>query len=145
MAKKRSNAMFSLCNCMALRKATRRVSQFYDDKLAPAGLRVTQYSILNVVDARNEVSINDLAAEIDLDRTTTGKNLLPLQRAALVEIAPSAEDARVRVVKLTDSGRAALKRAAPLWREAQREFERQNGVKNAKRLRETLEALTVGD
>ena len=26
------------CNCLALRKATRRMSQFYDSALAPSGL-----------------------------------------------------------------------------------------------------------
>src|SRR5947209_371880 len=33
------------CNCTALRKASRRVSQLYDEALAPCGLRVTQLAI----------------------------------------------------------------------------------------------------
>ena len=34
------------CNCLALRQAARHVTQFYDQCLAPAGLRTTQLSIL---------------------------------------------------------------------------------------------------
>src|SRR5690348_14146454 len=33
-----------LCNCLALRQATRHVTQFYDQFLATAGLRTTQFS-----------------------------------------------------------------------------------------------------
>jgi hypothetical protein len=35
-----------LCNCLALRQAARHVTQFYDQFLAAAGLRTTQFSIL---------------------------------------------------------------------------------------------------
>ena len=34
------------CNCLALRQASRHISQIYDRQLAQAGLRTTQYSIL---------------------------------------------------------------------------------------------------
>ena len=33
------------CNCLALRQAARHVTQFYDQCLAPSGLRTTQLSI----------------------------------------------------------------------------------------------------
>ena len=36
----------SRCNCTALRKASRRVSQLYDTALAPSGLKTTQRTIL---------------------------------------------------------------------------------------------------
>jgi len=31
------------CNCLALRQATRHVTQFYDQFISPLGLRATQY------------------------------------------------------------------------------------------------------
>ena len=34
------------CTCYRLRKLTRRITQHYDTRLAPSGLRVTQYSLL---------------------------------------------------------------------------------------------------
>ncbi len=35
-----------LCNCLAIRQASRHVTQFYDQLLAPSGLRTTQFAIL---------------------------------------------------------------------------------------------------
>ena len=34
------------CTCAALRRAARRVTRAYDRALRPAGLRLTQYSVL---------------------------------------------------------------------------------------------------
>jgi hypothetical protein len=34
------------CNCLAVRQAARHITQFYDQCLAPSGLRTTQFSIL---------------------------------------------------------------------------------------------------
>src|SRR6516165_8800471 len=34
------------CNCFAVRSAARHVTQFYDQFLAPSGLRTTQFAIL---------------------------------------------------------------------------------------------------
>jgi DNA-binding MarR family transcriptional regulator len=131
------------CNCMALRKAARRVSNFYDSVLAPSGLRATQYSILALLSEVGAVSINDLARHLELDRTTTGKNLRPLRVAKLVKIAPSPNDGRSRLVTLTDGGMTALRTARPLWRRAQAEFESGNGKKLASDLRQLLSGLTV--
>ena len=43
---KDADATQTVCNCQALRQAARRLTQFYDHALAPAGLRVTQFPIL---------------------------------------------------------------------------------------------------
>src|ERR1700710_1419289 len=40
----------SRCNCGALRKASRRISQFYDLALAPCGLKSTQFAMLTEID-----------------------------------------------------------------------------------------------
>lgn len=85
------------CNCLALRQAARHVSQFYDQFLAPHGLRATQYSILARLQRGGTMSINLLAAELVMDRTTLGRNILPLQREGLISIrkrAPNAVAAR---------------------------------------------------
>jgi len=51
----------SLCNCTALRKATRRVSQLYDSALEPCGLRTTQRAILNQIARSGTPPIGELA------------------------------------------------------------------------------------
>jgi DNA-binding MarR family transcriptional regulator len=132
------------CHCAALRRAARRISQFYDEKLAPTGLRASQYGILVAIRDKGELSVNELAARLELDRTTTGKNLRPLERASYVHVAPSAKDGRSRRITLTAKGLARLKSAAPLWREAQSEFEESNGLERAVALRGTLASLRIG-
>jgi hypothetical protein len=44
----------SPCIAAAIRKASRRLAQLYDDALGPAGLRTTQYSILFELDRPGE-------------------------------------------------------------------------------------------
>jgi DNA-binding MarR family transcriptional regulator len=131
------------CNCMSLRKAARRISNFYDAILSPVGLRATQYSILAVLHHLGGASINDLANRLDLDRTTTGKNMRPLTAAKLIAIGPSPTDRRSRVVRLTPQGAATLAAARPLWQRAQQQFERANGVALSRSLRQTLSKLRV--
>src|SRR5262249_10690120 len=108
-----------ICNCQSLRQASRVVTQFYDQHLAPSGLRTTQFSILRAVDRLEPITINALAAELVIDRTTLGRNVLPLERDGLIRIEPSATDARSKELRLTRKGAARLGAAVPRWSEAQ--------------------------
>src|SRR2546427_8226355 len=90
-----------ICNCLALRQAARVVTQFYDQHLAASGLRTTQYSILAKLDRLGPMTINSLAAELVMDRTTLGRNILPLERDGLIQVGQNAADARSRDVELT--------------------------------------------
>ena len=55
---------FPECNCLALRQAARHVTQFYDQHLAPTGLRTTQFSILAKLKRLGPLTINALAREL---------------------------------------------------------------------------------
>jgi DNA-binding MarR family transcriptional regulator len=123
------------CNCLSLRQATRQISQLYDRHLAVCGLRGTQYSLLSRIGRLGPVSIQDLAASLAMDRTTLGRNMLPLQRQGLVGVA-AGEDARRRELVLTPAGRVLLARAREHWRAAQVEFETVFGKAPAADLRE---------
>ena len=102
------------CNCLALRKATRRMSQFYDSALAPSGLRGTQYSILVDLVRRGDAppTIRELSEAMVLDQSTIGQNLRPLEREGLIALVPDPADRRSRRIKLTKAGRARLRRGA---------------------------------
>src|SRR6266851_8021847 len=82
------------CNCFAVRSAARHVTQLYDQLLAPAGLRVTQFSILAKLKRLGPLTINALADEMVMDRTTLGRNVLPLQREGLIAIRRGLTDRR---------------------------------------------------
>ena len=98
------------CNCLALRQAARHVSQFYDQFLIGSGLRTTQYSILARLQRKGTMSINALAAELVMDRTTLGRNILPLQRDGLIAIAAGQTDRRSKELQLTRAGAARLRK-----------------------------------
>ncbi|HZC57334.1 MAG TPA: MarR family winged helix-turn-helix transcriptional regulator [Xanthobacteraceae bacterium] len=133
------------CNCLALRQAARHVSQFYDQFLASSGLRTTQYSILARLQRKGAMTINALAAELVTDRTTLGRNLLPLQRDGLVAIEPGQSDRRSKEVRLTGEGSARFRSARKNWEEAQAQFETAFGAKRAKELRALLHEVATDE
>src|SRR5712664_749772 len=112
-----------ICNCLALRQATRLVTQFYDQHLAASGVRTTQYSILTRLNRLGPMTINALAAELVVDRTTLGRNILPLERDGLIRIGQNAADARSRDLELTAKGAKRLRAARAGWLEAQKGFD----------------------
>lgn len=113
----------SPCLCANLRRVTRAVTAAYDAALRPLSLRITQFSILRILERLGPVGVTRLAAEAALDRSTMGRNLDPLERRGLVRLTVNAADQRERVAALTAEGRAALAAALPLWRAAQTRVE----------------------
>jgi DNA-binding MarR family transcriptional regulator len=126
------------CNCLALRQAARHVTQFYDQHLARSGLRTTQFSILAKLQALGPLSINELAAHLVMDRTTLGRNIRPLTREGLIEIAPGRADRRVKEVRLSKAGVARMRAAMVAWKKAQARFEDAVGPRRASDLRGLL-------
>ena len=131
------------CNCLALRQAARHVSQFYDQFLTASGLRTTQYSILARLQRKGPMSINALAAELVMDRTTLGRNILPLQRDELISVRPARIDRRSKELQLTKAGVARFRAASEGWRQAQGRFEAAFGRKRAKELRALLHEVAI--
>ncbi|WP_406273852.1 MarR family winged helix-turn-helix transcriptional regulator [Actinacidiphila glaucinigra] len=131
----------ALCNNLALRKAARYLGATYDKALAPVGLRATQFSILQHLGARGELTITALADMIAMDRTTMASNLKPLAREGLVTVETSAADRRARIVAITPEGLARMESALPLWDDVQTRFEERFGTEDAARLRGFLEAV----
>lgn len=134
---------FEQCNCLAVRQAARYLTQFYDQFLAPSGLRSTQFSILGKLRGYGPLSINALAKELVMDRTTLGRNMLPLQREGLIEIAPGAADRRTKQLRLTQAGIERLRAATPGWNEAQSRFEQAFGRNRSSELRALLDDVVT--
>jgi DNA-binding MarR family transcriptional regulator len=131
------------CNCFAVRAAARHVTQFYDQVLAPAGLRVTQFSILSNLKRLGPLTINALARETVMDRTTLGRNILPLERDGLIRIESTASDRRAKELHLTKAGEKRLQEALKGWSEAQARFETTFGPRRAAGLRTMLRAVVA--
>jgi DNA-binding MarR family transcriptional regulator len=129
------------CNCLAVRQAARYITQFYDHYVAAAGLRTTQYGILGKLKRQGPMSINELAAQLVMDRTTLGRNIRPLERDGLIVVEADPTDRRSKILHLTKAGDARFERAHKGWVEAQKQFEQAYGGKEASELRQKLRAV----
>jgi len=127
-----------VCNAAAVRQAARHVTQLYDAMLAPAGIGINQYSILNRLHIMGPSSIQDLARRLIMDRSTLGHLLRPLETRGLIRLGTSKTDARTRDVRLTKAGRDTLEQSRPLWADAQRRYEETFGEGPSRRLRKSL-------
>ena len=135
----------SECNCLAIRQAARHITQLYDQLFAPVGLRATQFAILSRLRRHGPMPINALAGLLVMDRTTLGRNILPLQRDGLIEIAAAAADRRRRELRLTDQGLAKHEAALDCWSVAQQRFEAAFGGERAAALRRLLRDVVASD
>ena len=133
------------CNCFAVRSAARHISQFYDQFLAPVGLRTTQFSILSKLKRLGPLTINALAKVMVMDRTTLGRNVLPLERDGLIRIEPMPSNRRAKDLRLTDAGEKRLQAATKEWMRAQAQFEARFGVRRAAELRGLLRSVVAND
>ena len=133
------------CICLAVRQAARHVTQTFDQFLAPAGLRTTQFSILAKLKRKGPMTINALAADLVMDRTTLGRNILPLQRDGLIAVEKGAADRRSKELHLTRTGDKRLEAARSGWLKAQARFESTFGSKRTSELRELLRAVVASE
>ena len=134
-----------LCNCLALRQAARHVTQFYDQHLVPTGVRTTQFSILAKLQRSGPMTINALAEQMVMDRTTLGRNIQPLERDGLIAIGRGRTDRRSKELRLTEAGAATLRAATTAWAEAQARFEAAFGAERAADMRALLRAVTASE
>lgn len=106
------------CLCLASRKVARAITRAFEQALRPHGIRATQFSVLAILAGKGRQSLGALAASLGVERTTLTRNLAVLERQGLVRIRPG-EDARARIVSITDAGRRTIAAALPAWRQAQ--------------------------
>lgn len=120
MKYKTSSEILRLCACFNLRKASRSLTQFYDEMLQPTGLRSTQVVLLTAIQSEKDLSPSRLARELVMSPSTLSRNLAPLKREGLVEV--KKQGTRGISLRLTRKGERSLTKALPYWEAAQRRF-----------------------
>lgn len=108
------------CICISTRKAANALTNLYDEALEKSGIKVTQYSLLKIIDRSSEITINELSKQTKLNRTTLTRNLAVLESDELIELISDPDDLRKSIVRLTKSGEKALKKAQTSWEEVQK-------------------------
>jgi DNA-binding MarR family transcriptional regulator len=120
------SGVLSPCACMALRKAARAVSRFYDEALAPTGLTVTQFALLRTIAGLGDPPLSRLADALVMDRTSLYRTLQPMVRAGWIAI--EAGQGRSKRAVLQPPGRARLDGAEAHWDAAQAGFTQRFGA-----------------
>jgi DNA-binding MarR family transcriptional regulator len=137
------------CTNTALRRASRRLGQLYDEALAPTGLRATQVGLLTQIqvmtdaDSGHGPTLQDLAVELALRVSGITHALSPLIRDSLVDVLPDPADARVKHALLTAKGRAKLSKAVQYWAIANDHVEKVVGSEKAAKLRELADQISL--
>jgi DNA-binding MarR family transcriptional regulator len=88
-------------------------------------------------------TINALADKLVMDRTTLGRNNLPLEREGLISITPGRDDRRSKELQVTSAGVERLRVARKGWSTAQTQFATAFGEERTARLRTLLRAVSA--
>ena len=130
------------CYCGTLRQATRAMTNLYDERLQSAGIRATQYTILQTLEIKPKARIRDLEGILAVDQTTLTRNLALLERRGLVRVVDR-PSGREKCWGLTADGKSALSLAKPLWERAQAEVRGRLGAQRMRRLLDDVFALAA--
>jgi DNA-binding MarR family transcriptional regulator len=133
----------NLCYALAARKKARYLTRLYDSRLAPAGLSVSQFTILSLLEEHGRLKLAALGEMLIMERTSLVRALKPLQTAGYV-VTETPDSGRAFDVLLSAAGLQKVAEAAPLWRAAQREFEKEVGRDRAVSQRNDVLALNLG-
>jgi DNA-binding MarR family transcriptional regulator len=115
------------CLCASFRRASRALTQLYDQALRPLGMRATQFTVLQVLQLAGEVSQGKLGQLLAMDSTSLTRTLAIMRRRGWVVKRPG-KDRRERRLSLSRAGRRQLQRATPAWDKAQMRLRHQLGT-----------------
>jgi DNA-binding MarR family transcriptional regulator len=114
------------CICANLRRASRALTQLYEDALRPLGLRATQFTVLQALSLAREVTQGLLGEILAMDSTTLTRTLDILERRGWIT-KRHGEDRREWRIRLSKRGESQLQRALPAWRSVQNRLHTQLG------------------
>lgn len=112
--------------CASFRRASRALTQLYDEALRPVGLRATQFTVLQALSRAGEVSQGELGRMLAMDSTTLTRTLVIMARHRWIQ-KHHGKDRRERLLRLGKPGHEQLKRALPAWENAQAQLRRRMG------------------
>ncbi|WP_248795646.1 MarR family winged helix-turn-helix transcriptional regulator [Pseudomonas sp. MWU13-2105] len=135
----------SSCANGAVRRASRRLGQIYDEAFAPCGLKATQYSLLSHIARAEQPKMRDLALCLVMDLSALGHTLKPLVRDGLVLVQVDELDRRSRRVLLTEDGRRKYEEARLISQRMSCRFEQAFGEEETVQLRKTLDFIASDD
>jgi DNA-binding MarR family transcriptional regulator len=125
------------CMCASLRRASRTITQLYEQAVSPAGLTANQFTILQTLSLAGEVTQGELARILAMDSTTLTRTLAVMSRSGWLT-KRRGKDRREWRMRPSAAGKTLFKQALPHWEKAQTLLRRQLG----NRLSDDLMKLT---
>jgi DNA-binding MarR family transcriptional regulator len=131
------------CLCASLRRASRALTQLYDEAVRPLGLRGTQFTVLQALSLAGEVTQGRLGEILAIDSTTLTRTLAVMRNRRWIETRRG-RDGRERLLKLSKTGREQLDRASPAWQGVQDRLRSEIGDERwAEMFRQTAEITSI--
>lgn len=130
------------CLCATLRRATRVLTQLYDDEIRPTGLRGTQFTVLQALDLTGPINQKRLGEILAMDSTSLTRALEPLSRQGWIK-RERGEDRRQWRFQLSPAGKAQFRRALPRWQRVHKRLQQQLGPQLWHDVMQTANQLTA--
>jgi len=130
------------CLCASVRRASRTLTQHYENALRPFGLRATQFTLLQVLSTAGEVRQDQLAQILSMDSTTLTRKLGILFRNGWIA-RRRGKDRRERLWRLAKGGRGEFNRALPAWQKTQARLENHLGEARWGSLQRELDGISA--
>lgn len=129
------------CMCGSFRRASRALTQLYENALRPVGLRATQFTILQALSLAGEVTLRQLGEILAMDSTTLTRTLQIMDRQGWIA-ERRGQDRRERRLRLAKGGETQFKRGLPPWEKVQSRLRRQLGEQTWKDLLDITHQVT---
>jgi DNA-binding MarR family transcriptional regulator len=130
------------CLCSNFRRASRALTQLYEQALRPLGLKVSQFSILQALSLAGEVTQGRLGEILVIDSTTLTRTLAIMRRQDWIA-ERRGKDRRERWLQLTKAGKSQLTRATSAWEETQSRLRRELGAQTWNQLFQLTHRITT--
>ena len=128
------------CVGFRVRKLNRVISAIYDNALAGAGLKTSQFSVLIAVGNRQAVKPSELTRMLQMDESTLSRNVERMCSRGWLRLKPDL-DRRSHLIEVTDKGQALIRKGLPAWEEAQAKVAEKLGPECVAALRLALRKL----
>jgi DNA-binding MarR family transcriptional regulator len=127
--------------CASLRRASRTLTQLYEEALRPTRLRVTQFTVLQALSLAGEVTQAELGHILALDSTTLTRTLTIMGRQGWIA-KQRGTDRREWKMGLSRAGETQFKKALPFWEKAQKNVRRRLGGELSDNLMNVTQTIT---
>ncbi|MCU0827218.1 MAG: MarR family winged helix-turn-helix transcriptional regulator [Tabrizicola sp.] len=130
------------CLTHGLMRTARAVARGFEAEAASLGVTAPQFTVLARLSFMGPMTVTQIAAVVDTDRTTMSRNLAVMAERGWITQA-RADDRRERVWQLADDGRSTLAAVMPVWQAWQARLVERLGPETAEHLLTTLKTLAT--